>query len=132
MLAVIHRLSLKTRLLTFPTVSIAGVCVRVKLVFVFFTGLFSIFVSFSVSLDKLWFYVVIVVAFSFFRYRSKRLAGKNISEMTYFVLSGTLNLAPSIFRHSSFSAADSCVGNALPPYLRQDMNHRTIDISFSY
>jgi len=33
--------------------------------------------------------------FWYFQYRAKRLAGKNVSEMTYFVSSGKLNLAPS-------------------------------------
>jgi len=66
MLAVIHPLLLKTRLLTFPTVSIAGVCVRVKLVFVFFTGLCSIFVSFSVSLDNFGFMLLLLSDLVFF------------------------------------------------------------------
>jgi len=33
---------------------------------------------------------------NFFHYRAKRLAGKTVSEITCFVSSGTLNLAPSI------------------------------------
>ena len=36
------------------------------------------------------------VGFGFFQYRAKRLARKNVSEMAYFVSSGTYNLAPSI------------------------------------
>ena len=31
----------------------------------------------------------------FFQYRAERLAGKNVSEITYFVSKGTLSLAPS-------------------------------------
>ena len=41
-------------------------CVRVKLVFVFFTGLFSIFVSFSVSLDNFGFMLLLLSDLVFF------------------------------------------------------------------
>jgi len=59
-------------------------------------------VRFSVSLDHLGLVLLVsFVGFVFFStdYRAKRLAGKNVSELTYFVSSGTLNLAPSIASH---------------------------------
>jgi len=65
-------------------------------------GLYRTFVSyllvciFCVSVLPLRFCIVSFVGFSSFQYRAKRFAGKNVFEMTYFVSSGTLNLAPSI------------------------------------
>jgi len=72
--------------------------VGVRLVFVFLIGFICIFVYFCVSLDHFGF-VLLVLLGLFFQYRAKRLAWKNISEMTYFVSSGTVNHAASI--HSS-------------------------------
>ena len=44
---------------------------------------------------------------------AKRLAEKNVSEMTYFVSSGTLNLAPSIHHMLEDRHRHDCA----PPYL---------------
>ena len=67
-------------------------------VFVCFVGVWlSLYYSVILCLFRsLWFCVVGFAGFCFFQYRAKRLAGKNISEMTYSVSSGTLNLALSL------------------------------------
>jgi len=66
------------------------------LIFVFSECLVCIFVRFCVCLDHFSF-VLLVVSLNlfFFQYRAERLAGKNVSEITYFVSKGTLSLAPS-------------------------------------
>jgi len=62
-------------------------------------------VCFCVSLDHFGFVLLVLLGFVFsnfvllglaFSVQAKRLAGKNVSEVTYFVSSGTQNLAPSI------------------------------------
>jgi len=58
--------------------------VTFRLVSVFCKGLVCIFVCFCVSLDHFGF-VLLVLLGSVFHYRSKRLAGKNVSKMTYFL-----------------------------------------------
>ena len=62
--------------------------VRVRLLFVCFKSSVCIFVCFCVSLDHFGFVLLVLLGLVFFRYRAERLAGKNVSEMTYFVLSG--------------------------------------------
>ena len=54
----------------------------------FVKGLVFIFVCFCVSLDHFDF-VLLVLMGLLFQYRAKRVAGKNVSEMTCFVSSGT-------------------------------------------
>ena len=50
---------------------------------------------FCVSLDHFRFVLLVLLGLAF-SVQAKRLAGKNVSEVTYFVSSGTQNLAPSI------------------------------------
>jgi len=52
----------------------------------FFVKVYFVFCVFCVSLDDFGF--VLSKLFGFFQHRAKRLAGKNVSEMTYFVSSG--------------------------------------------
>jgi len=54
------------------------------------------FLCFCVSSDFFCFVLLVSLGLVSFQYRAKRLAGKNVSEMTYFVSIGRLNLAPSI------------------------------------
>ena len=54
-----------------------------------FVGKGLVFMYFFVSLDHFGF-VLLVLLGLFFQYRAKRLAGKNVSKMTYSVSSGTL------------------------------------------
>jgi len=67
-------------------VRLAFVCFKVNVWFVF-----SCFcVSFCASLDHFEFVLIVsFVGFGFFQYRAKRLAGKNVSNMTCFMSSGT-------------------------------------------
>ena len=54
---------------------------------VFRTSILCVFLS--VSFDDFVLYCLILLLSCFFQYQAKRLAGKNVSKMTYFVLSGT-------------------------------------------
>ena len=56
---------------------------------VFFKDLVCIFVRFCVILCNFGFVLLFLLGFVSFYYRAKRLTGKNVSEMTYFVSSGT-------------------------------------------
>jgi len=86
--------------------------VTVRLVFVCFKGLVCILVS-CVSLDH--FDCVLLVFFGGgVQYRAERLAGKNVSEMTYFVSSGTSNLTPSIHRYESTVTGNNGVTPIVP------------------
>jgi len=58
-------------------------------VFMCFNGLICIFVCFCVSLGHFDFVLFVLLGLVFFQYGAKRLAGQNVSEMTYFVSSGT-------------------------------------------
>jgi len=62
------------------------------------------------------FYFVLFVFFlgGGFQYRAERLAGKNVSEMTYFVSSGTSNLTPSIHRYESTVTGNNGVTPIVP------------------
>jgi len=64
-----------------------------------------VFLYVSVFRSLLFCVVSRFVGFGFFQHRAKRLAGKNVSEMTHFVSSGTLNLAPSVLAESVFHLA---------------------------
>jgi len=68
--------------------------VQFRLVFVFFCkSLVTVFLRTCANLDHFCFVfsVLVLSGLVFFQYRAKRLAGKNVSEMTrgYFVSSGT-------------------------------------------
>ena len=75
------------------------------------------FCVFLCEFRSLWLCGISVVGLVF-QNRAKRLAWKNVSEMTYFVSSGTLNLAPSIrsvYRTRMHCAVnvDGSAGNAM-------------------
>jgi len=58
--------------------------------------LYRYYLCVSVILDHFAFvfFKLVLLRLVFFQYQAKRLAGKNVSEMTCFVSSGTSNVAP--------------------------------------
>jgi len=76
-------------------------------------------VCFCFNLD---YFVIVLFVFCcvrlFLQYYTRRLAGKNVSQMTYFVYSGTQNLNTPFTRHNRLTAGLTTVLHEQPLFVQ--------------